>query len=135
MKIERLIDLRLSMERVIAHYVARMSEEYIEDEKGLHVISPAADSYLDGDRQILFLETPALDGSTIEISHHNGMLVFRGSKKQPDRRGRRYLHMERATGDYLKVIPIEGKEEAIAGIEHSYRFGVVKIVVTFSEAA
>ncbi len=135
MKIEKLIDLRLSMERVIANYVARMSEEYLEDEKGLNVISPATDTYLDGERQIIFIETPALEEKSVDISRRDGMLVFRGVKKVPSRHNRKYLHMERNTGDYLKLVPLEKGEENIADIEHSYKYGVVKITVTYREAA
>ncbi len=135
MNMERLIDLRVRMERVIANYVARVSEEYLEDERGLNVVAPAADTYLDGDRQIIFLETPALDERSVEITRREGMLVFRGLKKRPDQASRRYLHLERSTGDYLKIVPLERPEQDIVSIEHSYKHGVIKIVVLYRDGA
>ncbi len=131
MNVEKLIDLRIRMERVIANYVARVSEEYLEDERGLNVVAPAADTYLDGDRQIIFLETPALDEQSVEITRREGMLIFRGIKRKPDQTGRRYLHLERSAGDYLKILPLERPEEEVVSVEHSYRHGVIKITVLY----
>lgn len=134
MNMEKLIDLRTRMERVIANYVARVSEEYLEDERGLNVVAPAADTYLDGDRQIIFLETPALDERSVEITRREGMLIFRGVKRRPDQAGRRYLHLERSTGDYLKILPLERPEEDIVSVAHSYKHGVIKITIRYRGA-
>ncbi len=133
MNMEKLIALRSRMERVIANYVARMSEEYLEDERGLNVVTPAADTYLDGNRQIVFLETPALDEQSIEVTCRDGMLLFRGVKRKPDLGGRHYLHLERSTGDYLKVLPLERPEQEIESVEHSYKYGVIKITVHYRD--
>ena len=134
MNMEKLIDLRSRMERVIANYVARVNEEYLEEEKGLNVVAPAADTYLDGDRQIIFLETPALDERSVELSRRDGMLLFRGLKRKPNYGERHYFHLERGTGDYLKVLPLERADEDILSVKHSYRHGVVKITVLYRSA-
>jgi len=131
MNMEKLIDLRSKMERIIANYVARISEEYLEEKKGLNIVSPPADTYLDGDRQIIFLETPSLDEKSIEITHRDGMILFRGIKKKPDHGKRRYLHLERGTGDYLKILPLERPKDEIITTECSYKHGVVKIVIIY----
>ncbi len=135
MKIEKLIDLRIRMERVIAAYVARMGEDYLEDERGLNIISPAADVYVDGDRQIIFIETPALIETSVDIGYRNNMLIFRGEKKIPDHHNRKYLHLERNTGSYFKIVPLEHPEEEIKKIDFTYKYGVIKIAVTFGAQA
>lgn len=133
MKVEKLLELKNRMERIIANYIAKMGEDYLEVEKSMNIISPPADIYLDGNRQIIFLETPGIVSSTVDISYRNGMLVFKAEKKKPEKLNRKYIHMERNIGNYFKIVPLEMGEKDITGIEHTYKYGVIKIEVSFGD--
>lgn len=133
MKVEKLLEMKSRMERIIANYIAKMGEDYAEGEEGVNIITPPADTYLDGVRQIMFIETPSMDMESVNISCKNNMLVFKADKVSAKTNKRKYLHMERSLGSYFKLVPLQKEEKDIEEIKFTYKYGVIKITVWYKE--
>ncbi len=131
MKVEKLVELRNMMEKVIDDYIARMGDEFVQEGEKVNVISPPMDIYEDGNRQIIFMETPSLQETSIQFHFKSGNLVFLGEKGRTDENGTNYLHMERSMGSYFKIVPLMKDEKLVEEVNHSYKLGVVKITVKY----
>lgn len=104
-----------------------------EDDEKPGFVDPVADVYMDGNRQLVFIETPAMDEKSVETEVKDGVLEFTARKNTARPAGRKYFQMERPVGMYLKKIPLAFRNMEVKEICHSYKFGVIKIEIIFSE--
>lgn len=133
MKITKLVELKESIDKVVGRYISEIDDELSQKGQDLGIISPPVDIYIDKNRQIVFLETPGMDLDSVNITHKDNELYFKASKIKPIPCGRRYIKMDRIHGEYVKTCPINLQGRKIDNIEHTYKHGVVKITVMFSE--
>ncbi len=133
MKISKLVELKESIDKVVGRYISEIDEEMSQKEQDVGIISPPVDIYIDKNRQIAFMETPGMDVDSVSITHKDNELYFKASKIKPAPSGRRYIKMDRVHGEYARTFPLSAKGRQIENIDYSYRYGVVKITVQFSE--
>jgi len=131
MEINKLIELRARLEKALLEYLKGKNRPGNDPEK-VGYLDPSMDVYMDGNRQIIFIETPGIieDSIIVDISGHTALFSSEKNLERPY--GRKYLQMERAVGTYFKNIPLT-RENSIKSVTHSYKYGVVKIVIEYGE--
>ncbi len=128
MRIGRVLDLRKRIERIIASFLVGFEEQGGEVSD---VITPPGDSFLDGNMQRVFLDTPALDERSVTLSIRDNNLIFQAQKVSGNTEHTLFLHMSRSSGTYMKVIPLAFEAETCTGFTTAYSDGVLRITVTF----
>jgi len=132
MRVKKIVELRTRFEKAIANYVDSRDRMFEEDETPGYV-DPVADVYLDGDRQLIFIETPAMDEKSVVTEVQDDLIVVTAKKNVPRPAGRKYSQMERAIGTYQKKVSLAFRDREIENISHSYKFGVIKIEIIYGE--
>ena len=133
MEIRKIAELRERIEKALADYFS--SKCQIPDgNRDIGYINPAADVYLDGNRQLVFIETPTLIEDSVKIDIAESDIRFTAGKETLKGSGRKYLQIERKIGEFTKSIPRAWTDRDIISVEHSYKFGVIKIEIEYSEA-
>lgn len=130
MRVKKIVELRTRFEKAIANYVDNRDRMFENDENP-GCIDPVADVYMDGNRQLVFVEAPAMDEKSVETEVKDDIMIFAAKKKMPRPAGRKYFQMERPVGMYMKKIPLAFRERRIEDICYSYKFGVIKIEIIF----
>ena len=129
MRMNTLIELKGRMERILASFFMNFSDRTSDE---TNIITPPADSFLDEDRQHVFLNTPSLNESTVSIAIRDNSLMFQGEKVSPVTDGDTvFTHMERNFGSYMKVVPLAKEEDEYSALTTTYTDGVFHIVITF----
>ncbi len=131
MGISKLTELRAQIEKALLDYLKGRNKLGDRSEK-IGCLDPAMDVYLDGDRQLIFLETPAIIEDSIKIEVSDNTLSFSAEKKLDRPYDRKYLQMERPVGVYFKTIDLT-KKNRVNSISHTYKFGVIKIEIEYGE--
>jgi HSP20 family molecular chaperone IbpA len=134
MKISKIQNIKSRFERLVANYISKMGEEYEEMENRNDILSPPSDVYMDLNRQLIFIETPALDLETVKIAHSDDTLTFKAEKTGPLKTNRHYIHMERSAGSYHKNVQLEKPGSEVKDINFTYKYGVIKITVTYGDS-
>lgn len=130
MRINKLIEFKDRMEHIIASFFMHFNEK--QTDENTSIITPPSDSFLEGDNQHIFLDTPSLNEATISLDVRNNVLLFRGEKSpQKTNSDTVFIHMERNFGSYMKMIPLAKDEEKYAGLTTTCSDGVLHIIVTF----
>ena len=130
MRVKKIVELRARFEKAIANYVDSRDRMF-EDDENPGYIDPVADVYMDGNRQLVFIETPAMDEKSVVTEVKDDVVVFSAKKKMPRPAGRKYFQMERPVGIFLKEIPLAFRNREIDEICHSYKYGVIKIEIIY----
>ena len=129
MRMNTLIELKRRMERILASFFMNFSDRTSDE---TNIITPSADSFLDGNEQHIFLNTPSLNESTVSIDLRDNALMFQGEKITPvTDRDTVFTHMERNFGSYMKVIPLAKEADEYSAMTTTYTDGVFHIVITF----
>lgn len=131
MEIRRIIQLRARLEKALLTYLGGGGRPF-SHKKDVRFINPRTDVYTDGLRQLIFLETPALNKDSIKIDMTGGAVIFSGEKRMVRNADRKYIQIERSVGTFFKTIPLAFDNMNISGISHTYRHGVIKIEIEFS---
>ncbi|HDT11363.1 MAG TPA: Hsp20/alpha crystallin family protein [bacterium] len=131
MEISRLVELRARLEKALLEYLKGRSKPENDPEK-VGCLDPSMDVYIDGERQLIFLETPDIIEDSINIELSGQILSFSAEKKLDRPYGRKYLQMERSVGTYFKSISLED-DGPVKSISHSYKYGVIKIEIEYGE--
>lgn len=132
MEIKRIVELRSRLEKALVSYIER-NKKTLGDTKNIGFINPSSDIYIDGNRQLIFIETPAMIEDSVKIEVVDGNLIFSARKKITRHSGRKYLQIERKVGVFTKTVPLAFKEKKFSSIKHSYKLGVIKIEVEYGE--
>lgn len=118
------------MENIIASFFMHFNEKSANENTSM--ITPPGDSFLEGDNQHIFLDTPSLDEATVSLEVRNNALLFRGEKSpQKTYSDTVFMHMERNFGSYMKMLTLAKDEEKYSGLTTTYRDGVLHITITF----
>jgi HSP20 family molecular chaperone IbpA len=129
MEIKTIIDLKARFEKALIEYL-KGTGKMSEDPERVGYLDPSMDVYIDGNRQLIFLETPGVSEDSITTETEDGTLIVSCEKNLDRPYGRRYLQMERSVGIYFKTVPLE-KNRTVKSISHSYKYGVIKIVIEY----
>lgn len=132
MRVKKIVELRARFEKAIANYVDSRDRMF-EDDENPGYIDPVADVYLDGNRQLIFIETPAMDEKSVITEVKGDVLVFSAKKSTSRPTGRRYSQMERPVGMYLKEVELAFRDRKVENVCHSYSSGVIKIEIKYEE--
>jgi len=130
--VKKIVELRARFEKAIANYVDNRDRVFEEDETPGYV-DPVADVYLDGNRQLIFIETPAMDEKSVVTEVKDDFIVVTAKKNTPRPAGRKYSQMERSVGTYLKKVSLAFRDRDVKEICHNYKFGVIKIEIIYGE--
>ncbi|HRZ78616.1 MAG TPA: Hsp20/alpha crystallin family protein [bacterium] len=131
MEITRIIQLRARLEKALLTYLGSGGRSF-SHKKDMRFINPRMDVYTDGQRQLIFLETPAVNKDSIKIDVSDRNIVFSAEKKICRNSDRKYIQIERSVGTFFKTVPLAFDDLNISGICHTYRHGVIKIEIEFS---
>ncbi len=131
MDINKLNELKARFEKALLEYL-KGSGKLANDPERVGYLDSSMDVYMDGNRQLVFLETPGITEDSITVELAGGNLIFSCEKLLDRPYGRKYLQMERSVGAYFKNIPL-AKESPVKSIAHSYKYGVVKIEIEFGD--
>ncbi len=102
-----------------AHTEVMPRVDETEDEKAFHIQ----------------VELPGMDREDVDITLANGMLTIRGEKKREDEeKGKDYYRKERSFGAFRRTLPIPAEVNE-AGIEASFKKGVLFIELPKTEEA
>lgn len=132
MEIKRILELRARMEKALAAYLGGRGDNPFNN-RDIGYINPSADVYIDGRRQLIFIETPAMIEDSVKVDIIDDNLVFSSGKTVSRHTGRKYLQIERKIGSYTKRIPLAFKESEVVSVKHSYKLGVIKIEIEYGE--
>ncbi len=130
MRVKKIVELRARFEKAIANYVDSRDRMF-EDDENPGYVDPVADVYMDGNRQLVFIETPAMDEKSVVTEVKDSEIVFYARKKMSRPAGRKYFQMERSVGMYMKRIPLAFRDREVKDICHSYKYGVIKIEIIY----
>lgn len=130
MRVKKIVELRARFEKAIANYVDSRDRMFEEDENPGY-IDPVADVYLDGNRQLIFIETPAMDEKSVVTEVKDDVVVFSANKNTTRPAGRKYFQMERPIGMYLKEVALAFRDRKVEDVCYSYSFGVIKIEIKY----
>lgn len=130
MEIKRIIQLRARLEKALLTFLDAKNKS-LNARKDMRFINPKGDVYVDGNRQLIFLETPALNKDSIKIDISDDSVIFSAEKNILRNSARKYLQIERTVGTFLKTIPLVLDNPGIKSINHTYRLGVIKIEIEF----
>jgi HSP20 family molecular chaperone IbpA len=131
MEINRLVELRARLEKALLEYLKGRERPH-DDPERVGYLDSSMDVYMDENRQLIFLETPGIIEDSIKIDISGNIVSFSAEKNLDRPYGRKYLQMERPVGTYFKAIPLT-KESGVTSINHTYKYGVVKIVIEYGE--
>lgn len=131
MRVKKIVELRARFEKAIANYVDSRDRMF-EDDENPGYVDPVADVYLDGNRQLIFIETPAMDEKSVVTEVKDDVLVFSAKKNTPRPAGRKYFQMERPVGMYLKEVDLAFRDRDVENVSHSYNYGVIKIEIKYA---
>lgn len=130
MEIKRIIQLRARLEKALLTYLDGKNKPF-HSRKDMRFINPKSDVYTDGQRQLVFLETPAINKDSIKIDISGESIVFSAEKNIRRNSDRKYIQIERMVGTFFKTIPLVSESENIKSITHTYKLGVVKIEIEY----
>ncbi|HNW81446.1 MAG TPA: Hsp20/alpha crystallin family protein [bacterium] len=130
MEIKRIIQLRARLEKALLTYLDGKNKPFTA-RKDMRFINPKSDVYTDGKRQLVFLETPAINKDSIKIDVSGDSIVFSAEKNISRNPDRKYIQIERTVGTFFKTTPLAFERENILSIDHTYRLGVVKIEIEY----
>ena len=131
MEIRRIIQLRARLEKALLTYLSGRGRS-LSTKKDMRFINPGMDVYTDGLRQLIFLETPAVNKDSIKIEASGDTIVFSAEKKVSRNSDCKYIQIERSVGTFFKTIPLAFENVRVISINHTYRLGVVKIEIEYS---
>lgn len=131
MEIRRIIQLRARLEKALLTYLGSQGRSF-SLKKDMRFINPRMDVYTDGLRQLIFLETPAVNKDSIKIDVSGGSVVFSAEKKMARNADRKYIQIERSVGTFFKTVPFAFENMSIKNITYTYRLGVIKIEIEYS---
>lgn len=132
MEIERIVQLRARLEKALLNYMDGKNK-ILHLQKDMRFVNPKSDVYIDGNRQLVFLETPAIVRDSIKTSVVGDEVIFSAEKIISRNSIRKYLQIERTVGTFMKSIPLVFRDRKIKNIDHSYKFGVVKIEIEYGD--
>lgn len=132
MEIRRILELRARIDKALASYLGAKKKSP-DSGRDVGYINPSADVYVDGNRQLIFIETPDLIEDSVKIDLADGSVCFTASKRITRHTERKYLQIERKIGTFTKRIPVAFQNRPVISMKNSYKLGVVKIDVEYGE--
>jgi len=128
MQVVKFIELKNRINEIVARY-ATFSEDGAQSKD----FSPPSDVYIDGKREIMFIELPNIDIDSLNTNVKNSVLSLKCKRVKIDRSSRKYLHIERMNYSYSKEFKLSGDSTNIKSIDNSYKRGVLKIIVNYGD--
>ncbi|MFO7735976.1 MAG: Hsp20 family protein [bacterium] len=136
MRLENLLELRDRLNKLISRYTEKLEDINLRSSEYSPVIKPPMDVYSDGNRQLVYVETPDIIKKTLvfKMDTSSNSLTFSASKgnaeKKEKNHRRNYMNMDRKAGKYSRKIPLTA-DSSVSSVKHSYKLGVLKIEIIY----